>query len=456
MTNALYLRQSLDRDLNQLAIDRQREDLHRLCAGKGWTDLVEYVDNNLSASGTAKRPEYQRLCDDMRAGVVTRVAVWDLDRLHRLPRELEDFIDLADEHHVELASVGGDADLSTPSGRYFARMKGVAARYETEHRTARQLAANRQRQKRGKTWAPRMFGYDGDQIVELEADAIRRGCQAAIGGASTQSIAKQWEAEGLPTGRGNPWSRTMVKRILTRPRNAGLQTDRGEILEGVEVPWKPIIERDVWEAVCAVLSDPKRYVGQRRAPGRKYLLSGLAVCGKCGHPLRSGLHRRKHGKEACYVCVQDGCRRVSRNLARVDHYVVGRITEWLSRPDAAAALTPPTPDTSKLNAAAAVLRAQITQAEADYDEGQITAARMNAAIERATEKLVPIQEKLLAANTSHVVNGLAGHVDAPARFAELPLSRQRAVISALVRVTINPAGKGAMWDPSLIVIEWVY
>ena len=116
MKTAIYLRQSLDRDQNKLAVDRQREDLLKLCAAKGWDDPVEYLDNNVSAN-TGRRHAYQDLCNDIRDGVINRVAVWDLDRLHRQPIELESFIDLADQHHVELASVGGDVDLSTPSGQ---------------------------------------------------------------------------------------------------------------------------------------------------------------------------------------------------------------------------------------------------------------------------------------------------------------------------------------------------
>jgi hypothetical protein len=49
MKTAVYMRQSLDRDRNQLAIDRQREDLLKLCATKkGWDDPIEYCDDNIS------------------------------------------------------------------------------------------------------------------------------------------------------------------------------------------------------------------------------------------------------------------------------------------------------------------------------------------------------------------------------------------------------------------------
>src|SRR4051794_7764795 len=102
MKAGIYLRQSIDRYSDELAISRQREDCIKICEGRGWTHR-EYVDNDKSAT-TGRRPAYQKMLDDIRAGLVDAVVVWDLDRLHRRPIELEYFIDLADEKHVALAS----------------------------------------------------------------------------------------------------------------------------------------------------------------------------------------------------------------------------------------------------------------------------------------------------------------------------------------------------------------
>jgi Resolvase, N terminal domain len=52
---AIYLRQSLDRHGDELAVSRQREDCEKLCADRGWPWL-EYVDNDTSASGHKPRP----------------------------------------------------------------------------------------------------------------------------------------------------------------------------------------------------------------------------------------------------------------------------------------------------------------------------------------------------------------------------------------------------------------
>jgi hypothetical protein len=54
------------------------------------------VDDDKSATN-GRRTAYEKMLDDIRAGLVGAVVVWDLDRLHRRPIELEHFIDLADD-----------------------------------------------------------------------------------------------------------------------------------------------------------------------------------------------------------------------------------------------------------------------------------------------------------------------------------------------------------------------
>ena len=62
----------------------------------GWEVHDTYVDNDMSAWSGKARPEYQRLCEDIKAGTVDGLVVWHADRLHRHPRELEDFMALID------------------------------------------------------------------------------------------------------------------------------------------------------------------------------------------------------------------------------------------------------------------------------------------------------------------------------------------------------------------------
>ena len=57
----MYLRQSMDRTGQELAIDRQREDVMRYVTAMGWDVLGEFVDNDVSASSAKRRPDFERM-----------------------------------------------------------------------------------------------------------------------------------------------------------------------------------------------------------------------------------------------------------------------------------------------------------------------------------------------------------------------------------------------------------
>ena len=122
---AMYLRVSLDATGEHLAVDRQRADCLRIIRERGWTLTQEYVDNSVSASKrTVRRPSYDRMVQDYDAGLFDALVCWDLDRLTRQPRQLEDWIERAEERGLVITTANGEADLSTDGGRMYARIKG--------------------------------------------------------------------------------------------------------------------------------------------------------------------------------------------------------------------------------------------------------------------------------------------------------------------------------------------
>jgi site-specific DNA recombinase len=73
------LRQSLDKTGEGLAVDRQRQDCEKEATHRGWQVVGTYVDNVVSASSRKPRPAYERMLEEVRAGSVDAVLVWDLD-----------------------------------------------------------------------------------------------------------------------------------------------------------------------------------------------------------------------------------------------------------------------------------------------------------------------------------------------------------------------------------------
>lgn len=136
---AIYCRISRDdREGSGLGVKRQETDCRALAKRLGWTVAEVYTDNDVSAYSGKPRPAYKRMLGDLRAGNVNAVLAWHTDRLHRSPRELEEFIDVIEAGKAVVHTVqAGPLDLSTPSGRLVARNLGAAARYESEHKAER-------------------------------------------------------------------------------------------------------------------------------------------------------------------------------------------------------------------------------------------------------------------------------------------------------------------------------
>ena len=235
----IYLRQSLDQTGEGDAVARQLKDCKALCDRKGWTVADTYNDNDTSASALKPRKEYQRLLRDVRAGLIDVVAVWDLDRLTRRPIEVEEWITLAEQHGVNLVTIGENIDLSTDNGRLFLRIKAAVARAEVERKSARQKAGNLQRATRGIPHAgPSPFGYRRDDlgredsanyvIEPREAEAVRRAYQQILAGATLRGIAKEWTEAGFPTTAKNGWAGHTVGPDASEPQLRGHRRLRGQ------------------------------------------------------------------------------------------------------------------------------------------------------------------------------------------------------------------------------------
>jgi site-specific DNA recombinase len=256
-----------------------------------------YSDNDVSAYSGSPRPAWQRLLGDIAAGTVDAIVCWHVDRLTRSPRELEDVIDLADRRGIELATVTGEIDLATPTGRLIARMLGAAARHEAEHKAERQKRQRRQNAEVGKVsgGGMRPYGYADDRvtIVEEEAEIIREAARRVLAGESLTSVCRDFEQRDVKTPSGRHWIPTTLRRLLASARISGRrehtprssrQTTRpllGEIV--ADAVWPAIISPVDSDRLRALLSDPTRDYRRQAATGRSYLLSGILRCGRCGH-----------------------------------------------------------------------------------------------------------------------------------------------------------------------------
>jgi site-specific DNA recombinase len=239
-------------------VARQEEDCRALCTRLGWQVAAVYADNDVSAYSGKPRPEWNRLLADIAAGNVDAICCWHVDRLTRTQRELEDVIDLHDKHDVQLATVTGEIDLSTPPGRLVARTLGAAARHESEHKSERQRRARLQAAQQGRPHSAgqRGYGYAPDRmtVIEDEAGMIREAATRILAGEAMGSVAADLNSRGITSTEGKQWRVNTLGTVLMSARISGRREYYGEIV--ADAAWPAIISAEQSDRLRALLARP--------------------------------------------------------------------------------------------------------------------------------------------------------------------------------------------------------
>lgn len=451
MDAVVYVRISQDRTGEEAGVERQREDCLRRANERGWNVVGVHTDNDISAAGKRKRPGFEAVLADVESGRAQVVIAWALDRLQRNRRDELRLYELCRDREVALSLVNGaELDFSTAAGRFVADVLGSSARMEVEMKADRQRRAQEQAAHAGKrVGGRRPFGFqqDGMTVIPTEAEALREGYSLLLSGVPLGGVARRWNAAGLTTGQGGVWRHDNVRSVLRSPRYAGFRSYNGAIVAAAK--WPALVPEETWMAAEAVLRDPSR----RRAPhGGRRLLSGLALCGVCGSTVHAGGSAHRYGMYRC----SGSYGHVNRMSEPVDDYVGRLVTGRLAMPDAAELLhDQDRPDVDALRGEATALRARLESIAVEFADGDLTAAQLRAATARLRARLSEAESKLAHAGRVSVLGPLVGAQDVVAAWAGLETDRRRAVIDALMVVTLHPPGRGTRtFRPESVGIAW--
>lgn len=452
----LYLRISLDRTGEGLAVDRQREDGEKLLALRGWTLAETFTDNDISAAGGKKRPGFDRLLKAVEEDRIDVVVAWSLDRLTRNRRDQLRLIEVCQRHSVNLALVrGADVDLSSAVGRAVADILSATARMEVEQKSERQVRAIMQAAQQGRmVGGRRPFGYtpDGLHLDPDEAPLVAQMYQRFLTGAPLGSIARWLNEQGVETTRGNKWRTETVKIVLANPRNAKLRATRPvDPVTGrrayyhaepvAEGNWPGIVPVETWRQALAVLRDPARRMSTGNRP--RYLLSGIAGCGWEGcDELMYTSH--SHGTRTLR-CITKA--HGNRKAQPIEDLVVEALMRRLRRPDAAQLF--PTPavevDLDVVRMGSATKRAKLLSLADDYGDGLLSREEYFHARDRVNTQLAALDAQIAAAGRVDVLAALRAAPDPETVWdEEYPLETRREVIRRWMDIRILRGRPGQM------------
>jgi site-specific DNA recombinase len=459
---AIYARISSDPEGDMLGVTRQVTDCRALAERRGWRVADTYIDDDVSAYKGKPRPQYRRMLDDMRAGAVDAVVVWHLDRLHRHPKELEEFFDVCTTAGISaMASVTGDMDLSTHDGQFLARILGAVARKESDDKSRRITRKHLEMAQAGRLVrnSTRPFGYRDDWRTPdpTEATAIREAARRLLAGDSLRGLAIDWNARGIRSVRGRQWSVQVLKRMMISARISGQRSYRGEIVATGD--WEPIISPDESARLRALLTDPARL---KVRTVRRYLLSGgLLRCRLCDAVL---VARPRGDGARRYVCAKGpgkpGCGGVAILAEPLEALIAEAVLYRLDTPELAAALAGASiPDDGAERSALALDRAQLEELARAYGERQITFPEYLAARKPIEARIEAAQRQITRATGTEAIApyvGNSGALRAAWKDPDLGLTRQRAIVAAVLdRAYVGRGLRGrTRFDPDRIDPLW--
>lgn len=356
----LLVRISDDKAQDAKGVGRQEDDCRALADRLGWEVAEVIIENDTSAykrrrvklpdGSTALRtvrPGFRAAIDKLTSGECDGLLAYDLDRVARDPRDLEDLIDVVESRKpwIPVASVTGSLRLDDDGGIAMARVMVTIAN-KSSRDTARRVARKHQELAKEGKWNGggfRGYGFStqGHSIVEEEAKILReigarilgdwdgwtpeqRGAIDPERGESLNSIAADLERRKVPTATGVPWNARSVGSVVSKSSVAGLRSHRGEVVG--KAVWGVIIEPDRWERICERLA---MRAGDTDLTLQRWL-NGVLRCSQCQH-LLSGSHGNGGPR---YWCDRKGggCGKIAVKASFVEDEVEQQVVALLSKP----------------------------------------------------------------------------------------------------------------------------
>lgn len=441
---AIYVRISRDADGREAGVERQEADCRALADRMGLKVHPRvFKDNDIGASARSKkaRPAYRELLEAVRAGEVAVILAYSNSRITRRPMEWEELIRLSETHGLQVHTVvSSSAQFDTADGRMVLRVLAANDAAEADRISERVTRAKRQRLEEGAyRGGPRPFGYepDGMTIRESEAAVVQEAAERIVAGESLRSVAADLTRRGFSGTRNGSegLSSVQLRRILIRPRNAGLVEHYGDVAG--PATWPPILSEDEWQAVRSVLLDPQRRTNH--GPSNvKHLGSSLFKCGVCQDSVRASATSRGYRVYRC----RSGAH-VSRAQEPIDELVRATIAARLRREPGVVRVERDDreKEAGALRRELAALRQRRATLADDYADGLLDGSQVKAAGLRIDGKIETAAAELARLTADSVMARVTEADDAGQAFLDAPIGAQRAILDALATVTIYPAGK---------------
>ena len=349
-----YLRYSSHSQDNGNSIQSQMTSVTSYAAAHNFEVVEWYIDMAKTGRNT-RRPEYQRMIQDLSNGTVEtdHILVRDVDRLHRNSSNFLDDMSWADKLGKHVICVVDGMDTGNRSDRLPIKLKALMSEEYSDmlsyNTHAALLEAAKQCRHLGGT-PPLGYRVDANgyyEIDEVTAPIVREIFRLYLLGFGYQYIIGQLKNKGYHTSAGNDFTKSSLNAILKNNKYAGVYTyDRAAPKdpdgrrnshatkkEYISIPggMPALISMEDFQAVQSKMAQHTQKHSKRTSK-HHYPLNGLLHCRECGRAI-SGTVTGSHGKQ--YFRYKPGCMCGTKSIKKdsLDKYIFYAIQQCIFTPE---------------------------------------------------------------------------------------------------------------------------
>lgn len=285
-----------------------------------WEYAGVYADSFISGTGTAKRPELQRLIEDCEAGRIDIVLTKSISRFARNTVDLLNIVRKLKDLGISIRFEKENIDSLTADGELMLSILAGFAEEESKSISTNIKWAVRKKFERGETWHTAAFGYrwNGETFIvqEDEAVIVRRIFDDFLAGVSIKRIQRWVNENGFP-GLTNVGITYMLqnevykgdvilqKYYTPNPLDHLSKRNEGQFPRYyVEENHEPIVSRETWQAVQDRIREAREYNPTVHRIVKPSVFSGKIICCKCGCHYTKGMTKiaRADGLMESWIC----------------------------------------------------------------------------------------------------------------------------------------------------------
>lgn len=345
-----YARVSTDHEEQESSFENQASTYTRKIKSNPDYEFVDvYADQGVSGCSD-KRPEFQRMIKDARAGKIDLIITKSVSRFARNTVMLLEYVRELKELGVAVYFEENDINSMTSEGEIMVSVLASFAQEELRSISENLKWTYRMKFERGEFHinTKRFLGYDKDERGHLiinvaEAKIVRRIFDMYLSGKGVHVIQNQLNKEKVPTITGSPWNSATILGILTNekymgdflmqktymPKTGGSTLyNRGQLQQYyITDDHEAIISRDDWQYVQELLDYNRKKHGIEKDSTRylkRYPNSGMLKCPYCGASLK---RRKVYGGRIEWLCTTyiNGGKESCQGIRIRDEELDGRI-----------------------------------------------------------------------------------------------------------------------------------